>query len=74
MSYIYTFINHRTKERKEVEGVNLWDGIAKLNMVVSSVETLGRHYLQSTPFEQRERIVWGGNYGNEMYIVKQKRK
>ena len=52
----------------------MWDGISKLGMVVSRVDKLGGHYLQSTPFDQRERTIWGGAYGTEMYIVKQRRK
>lgn len=71
-TYKYTFINISTKEQKEVVGFNLWNAIYKLGMIVSRVDRLSGHYLQTTPFEQRERKIWGGEYGMEMYIVKQK--
>lgn len=67
----YTFINNITKEEKVVVEYNILNAISKLGMVVSRIDRLTGSYLQSTKFEHRERIIWTGEYGNDMFIVKQ---
>ncbi len=73
MSYTYTIINTKTKVSQEVEGYNLWNALSKIGMIISRVDELPRHYLQKTPFDKRERYVWGGDYGNELFLVKQRK-
>jgi hypothetical protein len=71
--YTYTFI--KGDEKIEAVGFNLWNGAKNAGLTISRVEPLGTHYLQSTPFDERERTVWVvGEYGDvREYSVKQKR-
>jgi len=72
--YIYTF----TKGKKviETEGYNLWSGAKNAGLTIVRADRLSRHYLQSTPFDQRERKVWvvGEFGGSSLWNVKQRRK
>jgi len=72
--YIYTFSNG--KEEIEVEGCNLWDGAKNAGISITRADRLGGRYLQSTPFEQRERGIWAvGQYGGiQHFNVKQRIK
>ena len=72
--YIYTF----TKGDREIEaeGYNLWNGANKADIHIFRADPLGTYYLQSTPFEKRERTVWAtSEYGGmEAWTVKQRYK
>lgn len=73
MSYTYKIINTSTKVSQEVEGYNLWNALSKTGMIISRIDKLPVRYLQKTPFDKRERYVWGGNYGTELFLVKQRK-
>ena len=73
MSYIYTIINTSTKVSQEVKGYNLWNALSKTGVIISRVNALQSYYLRETPFNKRERYVWGGNYGTELFLVKQRK-
>lgn len=67
--YIYTFI--RNGQSQEVEAVNLLDGCKKLDLMVTRFDRLPTHYLATTKFNDRERIIWCNNLA---YTVKQRYK
>jgi len=71
-NYIYTFV--RGEKEIEVEGCNLWAGAEKAGVHIFRADKLGSHYLQSTPFEKRERVVWasGEMGGMEAWTVRQR--
>ncbi len=54
--FIYTF--DTGKEVIEAEGYNLWNGATNAGLTIIRAGKLGTHYLQSTPFDERERTVW----------------
>ena len=70
--YIYTFT--RGDREIEAEGYNFWSGAKKADIHIVRADTLGSYYLQSTPFEKRERTAWAtGEYGGmEAWAVKQR--
>lgn len=72
--YIYTFVKGGTEI--EVEGYNIWSAARNAGLTIVRADRLSRHYLQSTPFDQRERPVWiaGEHGGSSLWILKQKRK
>ncbi len=72
-SFTYTF--DTGKEVIEAEGYNLWNGAKNAGLTITRADSLGSHYLQSTPFNERERTVWiATEYGGTTTCkVKQKR-
>ncbi len=72
MSYIYTFIGKG--QEIEAKGYNLWNGAKNAGLTIFRADKHSTHYLQSTPFEQRERSVWvtGEQGGSSLYLVKQR--
>ena len=74
MSYLYTIINTRTKVSQEVTGYNLLNALSKTGMIISRIDRLTDSYLRETPFNDRERYIWGGNSGTELFLVKQKKQ
>lgn len=73
MNYIYTIINDKTKVSQEIKGYNLWNALSKSGMVISNIESLPSYYLRQTAFDERQRYFWGGDYGNELFLIKQRR-
>jgi hypothetical protein len=71
--FTYTFI--KGEKEIEAEGYNLWNGAANAGLTITRADKLGTHYLQSTPFDERERTVWvAGEYGGaSTYTVKQRK-
>ena len=67
--HIYTFI--RLGESQEVEAVNLLSACEKLDLEVTVLPRLTNNYLTSTPFNERQRVIWCNNLA---YTVKQRHK
>jgi hypothetical protein len=65
MAYTYTFT--RGEKTIEARGYNLWSGAKNAGLTIVRTERLSIHYLQSTPFDRRERIVWcAGEMGGQV--------
>jgi len=71
--YTYTFT--RGEEEIEAKGYNLWNGAKNAGLTITRADKLGTHYLQSTPFNDRERVVWtvGEMGGMSLWTVKQRK-
>jgi len=72
--FTYTFI--KGEEEIEAEGYNLWNGARNAGLVITRADKLGTHYLQSTPFNEREREVWcigKHGFGGDLWTVKQRK-
>ncbi len=62
--YTYTFIKNSSLKTLEVKAVNVWEAAKKLNIQITRMDKLSPSYLQSTPFNERERFAFavGGSY------------
>lgn len=57
--YTYTFIEGETETK--VDGYSLTNACSKLDIVPTRMDRLSIHYLQTTPFNDRERVIWVDN-------------